>query len=107
MAAMAQLDCGRCGYLCQTYAEAIARGAETSLTRCVPGGRATSRMLKELFAAPPTAVIAAAPAAPPEPAADAPTHFVARPEAATRLHPDGSEKDIRHLVFPTPQTRIG
>src|ERR1700686_1561653 len=24
MAAMAQLDCGQCGYLCQTYAEAIA-----------------------------------------------------------------------------------
>ena len=107
MAAMAQLDCGQCGYLCQTYAEAIARGAETSLTRCVPGGRATSRMLKELFAAPPTAVIAAAPAAPPEPAADAPTHFVARLEAATRLNRDGSEKDIRHVVFRTAETGIG
>src|SRR5260221_6453255 len=107
MAGMAQLDGGQCGYLCQTYAEAIARGAETSLTRCVPGGRATSRMLKELFAAPPTAVIAAAPAAPPEPAADAPTHFVARLEAATRLNRDGSEKDIRHVVFRTAETGIG
>src|SRR5262249_58691580 len=48
MAAMAQLDCGQCGYLCQTYAEAIARGDEKSLTRCVPGGKATSRKLKEL-----------------------------------------------------------
>ena len=28
MAAMAQLDCGACGYLCQTYSEAIADGAE-------------------------------------------------------------------------------
>jgi sulfite reductase (NADPH) flavoprotein alpha-component len=26
MAAMAQLDCGACGYLCQTYSEAIAAG---------------------------------------------------------------------------------
>src|SRR5687768_8695684 len=28
MAAMAQLDCGSCGYLCKTYAEAIASGAD-------------------------------------------------------------------------------
>src|SRR5216683_7199628 len=48
MAAMAQLDCGQCGYLCETYAEAIARGDEKSLTRCAPGGKATSRKLKEL-----------------------------------------------------------
>jgi sulfite reductase (NADPH) flavoprotein alpha-component len=27
MAAMAQLDCGQCGYICQTYAEALAAGA--------------------------------------------------------------------------------
>src|SRR5947209_18210130 len=45
---LGQLDCGQCGYLCQTYAEAIARGEEKSLSRCVPGGKATSRKLKEL-----------------------------------------------------------
>src|SRR5947209_1584669 len=28
MAAMGQLDCGQCGYLCKTYAEAIAGGTE-------------------------------------------------------------------------------
>src|SRR5947199_5219878 len=50
MAAMGQLDCGQCGYLCRSYAEAIARGEEKSLTRCVPGGKATSRALKELLA---------------------------------------------------------
>ena len=50
MAAMAQQDCGQCGYLCQTYAEAIARGDEKSLSRCVPGGKDTARMLKELVA---------------------------------------------------------
>ena len=45
MAAMAQLDCGQCGYVCKTYAEAIASGAEASLGLCVPGGRATQKAL--------------------------------------------------------------
>ena len=48
MAAMAQLDCGQCGYLCRSYAEAIASGAESGLARCVPGGKETVRMLKVL-----------------------------------------------------------
>ena len=48
MAAMAQLDCGACGYLCQTYGEAIACGDEKNLTLCVPGGKETSKKLKEL-----------------------------------------------------------
>src|SRR4051794_6283238 len=47
MAAMAQLDCGACGYVCQTYAEAIAEGKEKDLTRCTPGGRDTSKALKQ------------------------------------------------------------
>ena len=50
MAAMAQLDCGQCGYLCQTYAEAIAEGREDSLSLCVPGGKPTSKMLKTIRA---------------------------------------------------------
>src|SRR5204863_5035624 len=37
MAAMGQLDCGQCGYLCKTYAESIAIGAEADLGKCVPG----------------------------------------------------------------------
>jgi sulfite reductase (NADPH) flavoprotein alpha-component len=57
MAAMAQLDCGACGYLCQTYSEAIAAGTEKDLTRCAPGGRETSRKLKELAANPPKAEV--------------------------------------------------
>src|SRR5262249_9647432 len=48
MAAMAQLDCGSCGYLCQTYAEAIACGEENDLTRCSPGGADTANKLKQL-----------------------------------------------------------
>jgi sulfite reductase (NADPH) flavoprotein alpha-component len=51
MAAMAQLDCGQCGYLCQTYAEAVWSGAEADMGRCVPGGKETQRKLKELIAA--------------------------------------------------------
>jgi sulfite reductase (NADPH) flavoprotein alpha-component len=50
MAAMAQLDCGSCGYLCETYAEAIAGGEETDLNKCVPGGRETAKKLRELMA---------------------------------------------------------
>lgn len=49
MAAMAQLDCGSCGYLCQTYSEAIASGEETNLTLCSPGGKETSRAIKKLI----------------------------------------------------------
>jgi sulfite reductase (NADPH) flavoprotein alpha-component len=50
MAAMAQLDCGACGYLCKSYSEAIATGEEKSLTKCTPGGKETARKLKELVA---------------------------------------------------------
>lgn len=49
MAAMAQLDCGACGYVCQTYSEAIATGEEKNLTLCSPGGKETAKMLKKLL----------------------------------------------------------
>ncbi|MEN1678948.1 MAG: sulfite reductase subunit alpha [Planctomycetota bacterium] len=49
MAAMAQLDCGACGYLCQTYSEAIAAGDEKNLTLCSPGGKETAKTLKRLL----------------------------------------------------------
>src|SRR5580765_670101 len=57
MSAMAQLDCGACGYLCQTYAEAIAAVEEKDLTRCVPGGRETAKALKQIRAAAPANVV--------------------------------------------------
>ncbi len=50
MAAMAQLDCGACGYVCQTYSAAIATGDEKDLTRCSPGGSETAKTLKRLLA---------------------------------------------------------
>lgn len=49
MAAMAQLDCGSCGYECATYAKAIATGDDTDLTKCVPGAKATSKALKQII----------------------------------------------------------
>lgn len=51
MAAMAQLDCGACGYICQTYSEAIAAGEEKNLTLCSPGGKPTAKKLKQLLRA--------------------------------------------------------
>jgi len=48
MAAMAQLNCGSCGYLCKTYSEAIASGKEKNLTLCSPGGSETAKQLRVL-----------------------------------------------------------
>ena len=50
MAAMAQLDCGSCGYDCKRYAEAIASGEDKDLTKCSPGGKDTAKKVKELVA---------------------------------------------------------
>ena len=47
-AAMAQQNCGQCGYLCETYSAAIADGKEPKLNLCAPGGKDTLRMLKQL-----------------------------------------------------------
>ena len=50
MAAMAQQDCGQCGYDCHNYSKAIVDGEETRLNLCVPGGKETARKVKELAA---------------------------------------------------------
>ena len=100
MAAMAQLDCGQCGYLCQTYAEAIARAEEKSLSRCVPGGKATSRKLKELIAAgqeTTTPATAAPPQKTPTGSSDKP--FVAVFRGADCLNGPQSEKETRHVIL--------
>jgi len=97
MAAMAQLDCGQCGYLCQTYAEALAAGAETSPARCVPGGRETTRTLKALLAeapAPAAAASAKAPAKTPQ-RATVPARLLSR----EILSKPGSQKEVRHIAL--------
>ncbi|HKT17879.1 MAG TPA: sulfite reductase subunit alpha [Stellaceae bacterium] len=100
MAAMAQQDCGQCGYRCKTYAAAIASGAEKALNRCVPGGKETARQVKalmELGAAPAAAKPAppAAAAAPDGKSAPVPARF----EAALPLNKSGSAKDTRQVVL--------
>jgi sulfite reductase (NADPH) flavoprotein alpha-component len=101
MAAMAQQDCGQCGYLCRTYAEAIADGRETSLSKCVPGGKATTLALKEL-ASQSTVSASTAPAAAP-PAGTSPatrsSKAIALLRQAAPLNREGSEKDTRHVVL--------
>ena len=95
MAAMAQLDCGQCGYLCQTYAEALASGAESSTSLCVPGAKQTTTARKALIAEAP-ADAAPAPVAP-KPAA--PGGAPVRVLSARKLTGDGSAKDVRHVAI--------
>lgn len=107
MAAMAQQDCGQCGYLCETYADAIASGAETRLNLCVPGEKPTLRVVKALVdekgAAPQAAP--AKPAATARPAAPkAPGYSREMPVDVTflgrrRLTKEGSEKAAYHIEF--------
>jgi sulfite reductase (NADPH) flavoprotein alpha-component len=94
MAAMAQLDCGQCGYLCETYSQAIAEGREATLTLCVPGAKQTSRMLKQLLAEAPPTVTVATPSGPTRPAL-----LPVRVLAADPLTKPGSAKDVRHVVI--------
>ena len=58
-AAMAQQDCGQCGYVCETYSAAIASGTEGRLNLCAPGGKETLRQLKTLMEEPGTAAATA------------------------------------------------
>jgi sulfite reductase (NADPH) flavoprotein alpha-component len=110
-AAMAQQDCGQCGYLCESYSKAIADGTETRLNLCVPGGKETSRMLKRLLdGVRPSGSDTSAPATIAERCQtregltpqgrgtrDAPVEAIFR--MAARLNGKGSEKDTRHVVF--------
>ena len=106
MAAMAQLDCGACGYLCQTYGEAIARGEEKDLTKCVPGGRDTSKALKQLVSSAPAKVVpvsevrvkkAATPASPTNFERNNP--YPARLVESRKLNGEESVKDTRLVVI--------
>jgi sulfite reductase (NADPH) flavoprotein alpha-component len=107
MAAMAQQDCGQCGYNCHDYSEAIASKAEPRLNLCVPGGKETARMLKTLHEELDQAPAASAPAAtvalvsvaatPPGRSRDnpAPATFLSR----RLLNKSGSEKETWHIEF--------
>jgi sulfite reductase (NADPH) flavoprotein alpha-component len=108
MAAMAQQDCGQCGYDCKNYSGAIVTGAEERLNLCVPGGKETARMVKalaeELKAAPkPAAPAAASPAAAPASSAAPGTSrdnpSFAKVISRRLLNKPGSEKETWHVEF--------
>lgn len=108
MGAMAQLDCGQCGYLCKTYAEAIVFEGE-AMNRCVPGGKETERKLKELAAEREAAnAVSAEPAESekpaPKPKKQTPlgsrdNPYWATLKSSTPLNAEGSSKDTRHVVI--------
>ena len=105
MAAMAQLDCGSCGYVCQTYAEAIASGADSDISKCTPGGRETKNKLKELLANKPasTEPLPATPKSP-EKTSDEPLYSRENPFPAPILEVRAltrkdSQKDVRFVSF--------
>jgi sulfite reductase (NADPH) flavoprotein alpha-component len=108
MAAMAQQDCGQCGYDCRNYSGAIFSGKEERLNLCVPGGKDTTRMLKALHeeldkgpTAPKPAIVAERSTAPAATAAlgtrDNPVTaaFLSR----KRLNKGASEKETWHIEF--------
>ncbi len=116
MAAMAQQDCGQCGYNCQDYSNAIFSRNEERLNLCVPGGKETARMLKTLYqelgqpssTAPPTPTSnAAATAAPVSAPASRSNPVEAVLLSRTRLNKPGSEKETWHIEFNIADTGIG
>ncbi|TXJ34955.1 MAG: sulfite reductase subunit alpha [Afipia sp.] len=119
MAAMAQQDCGQCGYNCNDYSEVIANKSEARLNLCVPGGKETARMLKSLYeelekapasvsapvvAAATVAPVAAAPAGEPGRSRDNPVmaSFLSR----RPVNKPGSEKETWHIEFDLAQAGL-
>ncbi len=117
MAAMAQQDCGQCGYNCKDYADALFVKSEKRLNLCVPGGKETSRMLKQLYteidgaAAPGTAAAKVAlleakpaPVSAPGRSRDNPVYatFLSR----RRLNKPGSEKETWHIDIDLADTAL-
>lgn len=109
MAAMAQQDCGQCGYNCKTYAEALADKKEGRINLCAPGGKDTARMLKSLRVEIDGSTVASA--APPTPIAAAPDCSRNNPVLATflsrrRLNKEGSDKDTWHIELDLADTGL-
>jgi sulfite reductase (NADPH) flavoprotein alpha-component len=112
MAAMAQQDCGQCGYNCEDYSDALAARKEERLNLCQPGGKETLRMLKRLAEELDGGVVSAAPAAP----TPAPAHVEPPRPGRSREHPvdatflsrrrlngEGSAKETWHVEFALPE----
>jgi sulfite reductase (NADPH) flavoprotein alpha-component len=106
MAAMAQQDCGQCGYNCEDYSNALFLKTEERLNLCVPGGKETNRMLKKLFeefgdaapaAMPVVEKIGELPLAAPGRSRDNPV--TAKLSARYLLNGEKSEKRTHHIEF--------
>jgi sulfite reductase (NADPH) flavoprotein alpha-component len=115
MAAMAQQDCGQCGYNCKDYADALFAKSEKRLNLCVPGGKDTARMLKQLYEELEAKGAAVPPQAPEQEAkpalASAPGRSRDNPVYATflsrrRLNKPGSEKETWHIEFDLAECNI-
>jgi sulfite reductase (NADPH) flavoprotein alpha-component len=118
MAAMAQQDCGQCGYNCQDYSNAVFLRKEERLNLCVPGGKETARMLKtlhqELGNSPqpaPAAKIPAIAAASVVPAVALPGRSRDHPAEAiflsrTRLNKPASAKETWHIELDLAESGI-
>jgi sulfite reductase (NADPH) flavoprotein alpha-component len=119
MAAMAQQDCGQCGYNCSDYSDKLFTGEEARLNLCVPGGKETMRMLKTLHAeigsatTAPKSLPAEAAAAAAASLQDTQTPGSSRekPAEATfksryKLNKAGSEKDTYHVEIDLSGTAI-
>jgi sulfite reductase (NADPH) flavoprotein alpha-component len=111
MAAMAQQDCGQCGYNCRDYSHALAHKQEARLNLCVPGGKETARTLKKLadeFEAPATIAPAAASVPVPQsaPGRSRDNPVVATFGSRTRLNKPGSEKETWHIEFDLADTDL-
>jgi sulfite reductase (NADPH) flavoprotein alpha-component len=113
MAAMAQQDCGQCGYDCKNYSGAIVSGKEERLNLCVPGGKETARMVKKLYeelTSAPAAAVSAVPvtattlaevesAVQAAPGTSRDNPVVATVLSRKLLNKQGSEKETWHVEF--------
>jgi sulfite reductase (NADPH) flavoprotein alpha-component len=119
MAAMGQQDCGQCGYNCEDYSDAIFLKKEERLNLCVPGGKETARMLKQLHEQFPRAQPAAAQTVPAAPAETAPIESAPASRGRSRDHPaeatflsrtllnkPGSHKETWHIELDLAGTGI-
>jgi sulfite reductase (NADPH) flavoprotein alpha-component len=106
MAAMAQQDCGQCGYNCEDYSNALFLKQEERLNLCVPGGKETNRMLKKLFEefgdsapAPAAEKTEAKNEVAAEQGRSRDNPVVAKFSARYRLNKEKSEKVTQHIEF--------
>ena len=102
MAAMAQLDCGSCGYLCKTYSAAIATGEESNLTLCSPGGKETAKALKKIVKESddtPGSATATTSESTPETGWSRTNPYPAKLVSTENLNGEGSAKHTAHVVI--------